>query len=137
MTGGRSGILYLGKPLIWGLVKFWLWQWHPSPTLPRPHPRPHGLGSHTGKIQGLLPRALESRGGMTPGSDRVRNNQQAASREPTISLERSPKHRVVMCPSPRCRSPPRIDPISQSLTQLKAGFLRKCNKFILTSNEAL
>lgn len=49
--GGKSRTLYLGKPLIWGLMQFWFWQWHP-PALPPP--RLHGPGqrvsTHTGTI---------------------------------------------------------------------------------------
>lgn len=36
MMTGKSRILYLGKLLIWGLVKFWFWQQRPSPALPPP-----------------------------------------------------------------------------------------------------
>lgn len=62
VMGGRSRILYLGKPLIWGLVKFlaaapWF---HPAPS-PGHTGSATELGSHTGKNLLTSPQALERR----------------------------------------------------------------------------
>jgi hypothetical protein len=58
MAEFRARRLYLGKPLIWGLVKFWFWQRCPSPALPPPQATWAWLWSkvpdtHTGFIHRL------------------------------------------------------------------------------------
>lgn len=58
MAEFRARRLYLGKPLIWGLVKFWFGQRCPSPALPPPQATWARLQSkvsdnHTGSIYRL------------------------------------------------------------------------------------